>query len=915
MYAIRLHERNYLLQELERRFGQERMAEVANVLLSYVQHAAQEKDTLPTDELQAEHWAAMAYIDSTRDQVVNELVSAFWECLIVDSDGSINAVNWAAMRRLLTIVEEVTPQLGNYPELLKFAELTGRILADQWGDETLAMMRADLLAQELFVNGRALPRLEELVNQKRYQSVTAAAIVHHESWKVIDEAFSKTTAVKGQVVGNNDDGLLVDVGGILTFLPTAHIDVRPVSNLSAFRNHDVEALVLEASLEKARVILSRRALILETEKVAFDEALAHLQEGMLVEGTIVKLTEWGAFVNFGGEIDGLMHISEMSWGYVPDPSWLFKVDDRVEALVIKLDRETRSILLSYKQLVPNPWTTVEERYAAGTQVTGTVVSSSDQRLFIELEPHVIGGISLSEFRRAEQETSEQITLPEQGSKIEVWIVDIDTDRHRMTLSLNRSVNEQLIHDVAVSAAWDDLETAYREGSNVKGRVVDRIKGGLRVDIDGITAFLPGSQVDVRPVRNLDGLRDQIIEAKIIKLNRKRSNVVLSRKAVIEHENSGRKNQILERLKEDIIVEGQIKNLTDYGAFVDLGGVDGLLHLHDMSWSRLQNPNELFKVGDTVRVKVLKFDRERERVSLGYKQLAPDPWSSVEEHFPVGTRITRRVASVLDYGAFIELEPGVEGLVHVSDMSWSKRVKHPSKVVNPGDMVEVEVLGVDQMARRIRLGMKQLQENPWQTLHERYQVGMRVHGRVRNLTDFGAFIEIEDGIDGLVHISDMSWPHMPKHPKEVLKKGQEIEAVITSIDIENHRLALSIKDLTSWLAWEKFTTNYKAGDIIRGKVRRFANFGAFVELDDNIEGLCHISELSEEGVAKPQDVVQLGQELDFKILRIDPETRKIGLSATAVGKDEPIDASAKGRSADEESQTDTTSPTEAKTDID
>jgi small subunit ribosomal protein S1 len=306
----------------------------------------------------------------------------------------------------------------------------------------------------------------------------------------------------------------------------------------------------------------------------------------------------------------------------------------------------------------------------------------------------------------------------------------------------------------------------------------------------------------------------------------------------------------------------------------------------MSWGRLQNPSELFKVGDVIQVKVLKFDRERERVSLGYKQLLPDPWSSVEERFPIGARVTGRVASVADYGAFIELENGVEGLVHVSEMSWSKRVKHPSKLVNPGDVVEVEILNVDPKGRRISLGMKQIQENPWQTLHERYQVGMRVHGRVRNLTDFGAFIEIEDGVDGLVHVSDISWSRRIKHPSEVLKKGQEIDAIITSIDTENRRLSLSIKDLEP-NAWDKFVSEHSPGDVVRGKIARFANFGAFVELDDNLEGLCHISELSEDRVAKPEDVVQLGQEMEFKILRIDAESKKIGLSARAVGKDEPV----------------------------
>lgn len=507
----------------------------------------------------------------------------------------------------------------------------------------------------------------------------------------------------------------------------------------------------------------------------------------------------------------------------------------------------------------------------GEVVRGTVVGLSERGVVIDFGYKSEGIVNPAEFTE-----NGQLTV-KAGDEVEVLVKSMETADGLPVLSRADAVRMK---------AWDDLEKAYRDGSSVKGRVIDRIKGGLRVDIDGIAAFLPGSQVDVRPVRNLDSLRNQIIEAKVIKLNRKRSNVVLSRKSVIEQENTGRKDQTLQQIEEDIVVEGQIKNLTDYGAFVDLGGVDGLLHVTDMSWGRLQNPNELFKVGDTIQVKVLKFDRERERVSLGYKQLLPDPWSSVEERFPVGSRVNGKVASVADYGAFVELENGVEGLVHVSEMSWSKRVKHPSKVVNPGDSVEVEVLSVDPRARRISLGMKQVQENPWQTLHERYQVGTRVHGRVRNLTDFGAFIEIEDGVDGLVHVSDISWSRRIKHPSEVLKKGQEIDAVITSIDSENRRLSLSIKDLEP-NAWEKFTNEHKPGDVVRGKVARFANFGAFIELDDNLEGLCHISELSEERIAKPEDVVQLGQEMEFKILRIDPDTKKIGLSARAVGKDEPI----------------------------
>ncbi|HKO59591.1 MAG TPA: 30S ribosomal protein S1 [Pyrinomonadaceae bacterium] len=508
----------------------------------------------------------------------------------------------------------------------------------------------------------------------------------------------------------------------------------------------------------------------------------------------------------------------------------------------------------------------------GEVVRGTVVGISERGVVIDFGYKSEGIVNPAEF------TENGVLAVKAGDEVDVLVKNMETSDGLPILSRADAVRMR---------AWDDLEKAYRDGTNIKGRVIERIKGGLRVDIDGIGAFLPGSQVDVRPVRNLDSLRNQEIEAKVIKLNRKRSNVVLSRKAVIEEENAGRKGQTLQHIEEDIVVEGQIKNLTDYGAFVDLGGVDGLLHVTDMSWGRLQNPSELFRVGDNIQVKVLKFDKERERVSLGYKQLLPDPWSSVDERFPVGARVPGRVASVADYGAFVELESGVEGLVHVSEMSWSKRVKHPSKLVNPGDNVEVEVLSVDPKARRISLGMKQIQDNPWQTLHERYQVGTRVHGRVRNLTDFGAFIEIEDGVDGLVHVSDISWSRRIKHPSEVLKKGQEIDAIITSIDAENRRLSLSIKDLEP-NAWDRFITEHKPGDVVRGKIARFANFGAFVELDDNLEGLCHISELSEERVEKPEDVVQLGQEMEFKILRIDSESKKIGLSHRAVGKDdEPI----------------------------
>jgi small subunit ribosomal protein S1 len=513
----------------------------------------------------------------------------------------------------------------------------------------------------------------------------------------------------------------------------------------------------------------------------------------------------------------------------------------------------------------------QAQYQEGSVVRGTVVGVNDRMVVIDFGFKSEGAVPIEEFTEAGELTVKR------GDEVEVLIKSMESSEGVPILSRADAVRMR---------AWDELEKAYRDGTPVRGKIAERVKGGLRVDVDGVAAFLPGSQVDIRPIRNLESLRGQEIEARVIKLNRKRSNVVLSRKAILEQENEGKKGETLDALEEGIIVEGQIKNLTDYGAFVDLGGIDGLLHVTDMSWGRLQNPGEMFRVGENVQVKVLKFDKDRERVSLGFKQLLPDPWESVTERFPIGQRMQGKIASVTDYGAFIELEPGVEGLVHVSEMTWSKRMKHPSKLVQPGENVEVEVLGVDPKNRRISLGMKQTQPNPWESLPERFHVGDRVRGRVRNLTDFGAFVEVEDGVDGLVHVSDISWNKRIKHPGEALKKGQEIEAVITNIDVDNRRLSLSIKD-TEPSAWEKFINEHKPGDIVRGKVTRFANFGAFVELAEGLEGLCHVSELSDDRVERPEDAAQIGQELDFRILRIEPESKKIGLSHRAAKHDEPI----------------------------
>ncbi len=507
----------------------------------------------------------------------------------------------------------------------------------------------------------------------------------------------------------------------------------------------------------------------------------------------------------------------------------------------------------------------------GEVVKGRVVKISDQNVIIDVGFKSEGIVAISEFK-----DGEQITI-NPGDEVDVYVKQLENSEGYVELSRADAVRMQ---------SWEQIEQAYKLGTNIIARVTDRIKGGLRVDVGGIQAFLPGSQVDVRPVRNLDSFRNKEIEVRVLKVNKKRGNIVLSRKIVLEEMINGKKSETLKNLEEGIIVEGQVKNITEYGAFIDLGGLDGLLHITDMSWGRIQNPNELFKVGENIQVKVLKFDRDKERVSLGYKQLIPDPWATTVERFPIGSRVKGKVVSITDYGAFIEIEPGVEGLVHVSEMTWSKRVKHPSKLLSVAQEVEAQVLEVDSNNRRISLGIKQIEPNPWETLPDRYGVGTRVKGRVRNLTDFGAFIEIEDGIDGLVHVSDISWTKRIKHPSEALKKNQEVEAIITAIDVENRRLSLSIKDLEP-NAWDKFFDAHRLGDLVTGKVTRFANFGAFVELEDGIEGLCHVSELSENHVDKPEDAVKQGQTLQFKILKMDREARKIGLSARAVGKDEPI----------------------------
>jgi small subunit ribosomal protein S1 len=508
------------------------------------------------------------------------------------------------------------------------------------------------------------------------------------------------------------------------------------------------------------------------------------------------------------------------------------------------------------------------KVAEGEVVRGRVLKVLPNEVIVDVGYKSEGIIDIAEFR----DESGQLNVAA-GDEIDVLLERTENRDGYVVLSREKAEKMKV---------WNEIEGAYREGRPIMGRVIERIKGGLAVDV-GVRAFLPGSLVDMRPVRNLDAMRGKEFPMRVIKVNRRRGNIVLSRKAVLEEENSEKKQRTLENLQEGRVLPGTVKNITEYGAFMDLGGLDGLLHITDMSWGRLNHPSEMLSVGQECDVVVLKFDRERERVSLGLKQLTPDPWLKVPESYPIGARVRGKVVSLTDYGAFVELEPGVEGLIHVSEMSWSKRVKHPSKVVNPGDPVEAVVLDADVGARRLSLGLKQIEPNPWDVIAQKYPVGTHIHGQVRNLTEFGAFIEVEEGIDGLVHISDLSWTKSLKHPSEMLNKGDTVDAVILKIDSENQRLSLGIKQLQP-SHWDEFFGRARVGDLVKGKILRLAEFGVFIEIEEGVEGLCHVSELSEERIEHPQEKFSLGDEITAKIIRLDTTERKVALSVKAVTVD-------------------------------
>jgi len=498
----------------------------------------------------------------------------------------------------------------------------------------------------------------------------------------------------------------------------------------------------------------------------------------------------------------------------------------------------------------------------GQILRGIVVDITPDHVTVDVGYKSEGQIPMQEFLKRDKKVDVKI-----GDRIDVLLEKKESEEGLLTLSKEKADK---------ITVWREISRSCREGEVIEGEIIGKVKGGLSVDIGRIQAFLPGSQIDLKPIRNLDALIGQRLKFKVIKFNRKRNNIVLSRRVLLDEERKQLREVTLINLKEGDIVEGTVKNLTDYGAFIDLGGMDGLLHITDISWGRIGHPSEKLTVGDRIKVKVLHFDREKEKVSLGLKQALPDPWESVKQRYPMGLRHKGKVVNVTDYGVFVELEEGVEGLVHISELTWSKKMKHPSKIVHIGDAVEVMVLDCDPIKRRISLGMKQIEPNPWALIEEKYPVGTKVVGRVKTVTDFGIFIGFDEGVDGLVHVSEMSWTKKIKHPSELYKKGQEVEAVVLNIDRKNERFSLGIKQLTPD-PWKDVARRYRKGEVVAGKITNVTDFGAFVELEEGIEGLVHVSEISREKVERPSDVLKVGETISAVVLHIDPHDRRIGLS--------------------------------------
>ncbi len=517
------------------------------------------------------------------------------------------------------------------------------------------------------------------------------------------------------------------------------------------------------------------------------------------------------------------------------------------------DQSMASLLEMYEESI--------NRFEEGEVVNGRIISVDKDHVLVDVGYKSEGLIPINEFKDGDGNVNAAV-----DDDVEVMIEWWDEEEERVLLSKEKAAKVKV---------WDAIKDVYEEDSTIKGVITNRVKGGFSVDI-GVQAFLPGSQADLRPIRNLDEMVGREFDFKVLKFNRKRNNIVLSRRVLLEAERETKRAETLAAIEEGKVMEGTVKNITEYGVFVDLGGVDGLLHITDISWGRVKHPSEMFGIGDPIKVMILSFDQEKERVSLGMKQLVPDPWTFAEEKYPVGTKITGRVVSLTDYGAFVEVEEGIEGLIHVSEMSWTRKIRHPSKVVSVGDEVEAVVLDIKPESRRISLGMKQTMPNPWDVISEKYPVGSVIEGKIKNITDFGVFIGIDDDIDGLVHISDISWTRRIKHPSEVYKKGDTVQSKVLDIDKGNERFSLGIKQLHDD-PWKTVAERYPVGTDINGTVTNVTDFGIFVELEEGIEGLVHVSEISKEKIKTPVGMYNVGDQLTARVININTEERRIGLS--------------------------------------
>jgi small subunit ribosomal protein S1 len=510
-----------------------------------------------------------------------------------------------------------------------------------------------------------------------------------------------------------------------------------------------------------------------------------------------------------------------------------------------------------------------KRFAEGEVVTGRIISVDKDHVLVDIGYKSEGQIRIHEFKDEKGNINAQI-----GDKVEVMVEWWDDEEERVVLSKEKAQNVKV---------WEEIKKSYDDEGIIEGVITSRVKGGFSVDI-GVQAFLPGSQADLRPIRNLDDLVGKKYTFKILKYNRKRSNIVLSRRAILEEEREQKRTATLAIIEEGKILDGVVKNITEYGVFVDLGGVDGLLHITDISWGRVKHPSELFSIGDQIKVKILNFDIEKERVSLGMKQLTPDPWTLAATKYPVGSRVNGKVVSLTDYGAFVELEEGIEGLIHVSEMSWTRKIRHPSKVVSVGEQVDAIVLDIKPDNRRISLGMKQVAPNPWDMVSEKYPIGTTIEGKIKNITDFGLFVGIDEGIDGLVHISDISWTKRIKHPSEIYKKGDLVQAIVLDIDKDNERFSLGVKQLQSD-PWDTVSERYEVGKEITGTITNLTDFGIFVELEEGIEGLVHVSEISKEKIKTPVGKYNVGDVITAKVMNINTEERRIGLSIKRLEMDD------------------------------